>query len=104
MELADTVDLKSTAYYKRIGSSPISRTLESSCKYQHIKVNMRRSNKVPEWVLSEIVDMDCRGVNLFDWSEVKNFLSGEERFTMLDWIYENRSKFNMVVLNNTHIN
>jgi hypothetical protein len=52
----------------------------------------------PKWVLQEVVDLIDQGVNVHDWEIVNDFLEGQLRFTMLDWIRHNRSLFTYCVM------
>ena len=52
----------------------------------------------PKWVLREVVDLIDQGVNVHDWEIVNDFLEGQLRFTMLDWIRHNRSLFTYCVM------
>ena len=52
----------------------------------------------PKWVLQEVVDLIDQGVDVHDWEIVNDFLEGQSRFTMLDWIRHNRSLFTYCVM------
>ena len=56
----------------------------------------------PEWVKSEMLDLEHQGINLYDWELVKEFLEGQNRFTMLEWMKDNRQLFYYSVLSNNY--
>jgi hypothetical protein len=57
-----------------------------------------RKKIAPKWVLMEILDLLHQGVDIHDWELVKEFLERQSRFTMLEWIKDNRSLFYYTVL------
>jgi len=63
-----------------------------------------KKNISPRWVLQEIADLVAQDVDVYDWEVVKNFLERQKRFTMLDWIQDNRQLFYFSVLSKQHEN
>lgn len=63
-----------------------------------------KSKISPEWVLLEICDLIHQGVDIYDWELVKDFLSGQKRFTMLDWIQDHRQLFYYSILSKQYEN
>jgi len=61
-----------------------------------------KKNKLPHWVLLEIADLQHQGVDIYDWNSVTRFLEGQNRFTMLEWIQDNRRLFIYSVLSNKY--
>jgi hypothetical protein len=63
-----------------------------------------RKKIAPEWVLMEILDLLHQGVDIHDWELVKEFLERQNRFTMLEWIKDNRPLFYFSVLSKQYEN
>tara|TARA_B100002019_G_scaffold73910_1_gene63833 strand:- start:1943 stop:2101 length:159 start_codon:yes stop_codon:yes gene_type:complete len=49
-----------------------------------------------------MLDLEHQGVNLYDWELVKEFLERQNRFTMLEWMKDNRQLFYYSVLSNNY--
>lgn len=52
----------------------------------------------PKWVLTTISAMENKGVNIYDWEDVKSFLMCSYMFDMLEWISDNRQLFTYAVM------
>jgi len=61
-----------------------------------------KAKSPPRWVKLEMLDLQHQGVNLYDWESVKEFLEGQNRFTMLEWVKDHRQLFNYSVLSKNY--
>lgn len=61
-----------------------------------------KAKSPPRWVKLEMLDLQHQGVNLYDWELVKEFLEGQNRFTMLEWVKDHRQLFNYSVLSENY--
>jgi hypothetical protein len=63
-----------------------------------------RKKIAPKWVLMEVLDLLHQGVNIYEWEEVRSFLGIQKRFTMLNWIEDNRQLFYFAILSKQYNN
>lgn len=63
-----------------------------------------RKKIAPKWVLTTIQSMNSRGVDIYDWEEVKSYLTHAYMFDMLEWIKDNRQLFTYAVVSKQYEN